>query len=884
MTDSNSTNFDQELITEFIEEAREHLQSFSDGLLQLEEDLQNPDVVNKIFRSIHTIKGCSCTLGFVDIGKLSHIGENILDAIRSNKLTPTPEIMNSLFQACDLLVSLLADIEEGSPQGQREAEIEPLLTALTNHLEQGKKADTPPPPPQKAEDSQDENIWPEPGRGLSLELVSEFVTESTDHIEQLDAALLEMEKDPENKECINTIFRAVHNIKGTSDYVGLKQIKTLSHSLETALDRVRKGNISLTSSICDLIFEAADSLKGMINNLTPNAEQDSDMRNLVRRLGHIADGEPLEPEDQEGVFSDPQLSAFIKSAAQHIESIQNCYKKLSGGDISAPVIDALHRSAKTLINSAKFVKHEEFIEPTTAIFDVADLAKQGRVEFDELMLSIITENAEKLSELLDQLRKAEAGKPRLGDKLVQDGVAVREEVESVAEQPMRIGDKLVAAGVATREQVEAAASGKPSGKAVTSKTMRVDQRKLDDYINLAGELVIARNGLLHAYQQAIVGSLELRRMKDAIQSITRITTDIQDNAMAMRMVPVKTVFQRFPRMARDIAKAHNKKTGFQIFGEETELDKQVAEALGDPLVHLIRNSADHGIETPEVRRAAGKSETGTLTLKAGREGNFIVIDIIDDGAGINVDKVKAKAVANGVITQAEADALPHEKALELVFAAGLSTAEKVSDISGRGVGMDVVRSNINSLSGTISIQSEPGIGTQMRILLPLTLAVTTVVLSECAGGLYAIPMEAVIETVKVLPTEITKMKGRHVVSLRGEVIGIRSLKELLALQKGDDFDRDAEMHTLLAARTDYLPIIIVAAGGTRFGLIVDKLMNQQEIVIKPLPSYLAQLPGIGGATIMGDGTIVLVLDPTKLFDLATDAIVVNQQEPELAMV
>ena len=466
------------------------------------------------------------------------------------------------------------------------------------------------------------------------------------------------------------------------------------------------------------------------------------------------------------------------------------------------------------------------------------------------------------SQRLKQLRALSAESPALaglcGEQCKSDAAPVpMQPATSAGAEQIAAPPKNPAAG---RDQASAAA---PTGGSA-GKTMRVDQGKLDDYINLAGELVIARNALVHDFGQLRIDGGHHHRLKESVERLQRIVADVQANAMSMRMVPVMSVFQRFPRMVRDLAKAQGKQIEIQLFGEETELDKQVAEKLGDPLVHLIRNSADHGIELPEARRAAGKSESGLITLKAGREGSSIIIDIIDDGRGIDVARLMAKAVEKGILRQEQADAMSRQQALELIFAAGLSTAKVVSDISGRGVGMDVVRSNITDLGGTVSVLSEDGKGSRIRLQLPLTLAVTSVVLVSARDGLYAIPMESVRETVKVLPQNVRTLNGRCVFSLRDRIVPIVSLADVLSSHGGG---RGAAADARLGLATDRsgrMPIVVVAAGTSIYGVNVDELRGQQEIVVKPLPSQLGHLPGMGGATIMGDGSVVLILDPASL--------------------
>jgi len=382
----------------------------------------------------------------------------------------------------------------------------------------------------------------------------------------------------------------------------------------------------------------------------------------------------------------------------------------------------------------------------------------------------------------------------------------------------------------------------------------------------------------------------LKEMKYTTSVIFRISVDLQTNVMKMRMVPIRAVFQRFPRMVRDIARTNGKKADIKLVGEETEIDKTVAELIGDPLVHLVRNAIDHGIETPEERKEKGKDETGMIILRAAQEGNMIVIEIVDDGAGMDTDKIKAKAVEKGFISADEAENMSKKEALNLIFKAGLSTAKTVTDISGRGVGMDVVKTNISKLKGRIDLHSEVGHGSKVHIELPLTLAIIKVLLIESKKEIYAMPLDSVVESVKVLPHEIVKLRGKDVICLRGEVLGITKLSYLLGSEKRNggklhhaikeqmefksaeelnEMTKSAETKQLKVRDEDKIPIVIMDVLNYKIGVIVDALHQQQEVVIKPMESYLEHIPGLGGATILGDGRVVLILDPLDLIQNAT---------------
>ena len=411
----------------------------------------------------------------------------------------------------------------------------------------------------------------------------------------------------------------------------------------------------------------------------------------------------------------------------------------------------------------------------------------------------------------------------------------------------------------------APAQGKPAapGEAhKSSSTIRVDHERLDHLMNLIGELIINRNRYtliarsLEDTSRDIDVSRVAQDLSETTYAMARISDDLQDTIMKVRMVPVSSVFSRFPRLVRDLSRKSGKEVELIMEGEETELDKSVVEVIGDPLVHLIRNSVDHGIESEEERRAAGKPVKGTVTLRAFHKGNSVAIEIEDDGKGIDPAKMREVAIRKGVITQEEAAQLDDRESLELIFAPGFSSAEKITDISGRGVGMDVVRTNIKNLKGSVSTYSEVGKGTRFTLSLPLTLAIIDALMVNVSGQMYAIPLDAVSETTKIESERLTDVKGRKAVTLRGEVLGIVELSEMLDLPRAQSMP-------------EVLSMVVIHDNERRLGLVVDRLLERQEIVIKPLGSYLGDLKGISGATILGDGSVILILDPHEIYLMAT---------------
>jgi two-component system chemotaxis sensor kinase CheA len=904
----------------------EALSAISQCLLQLEDRSAAPESIDAALGSLTGIAVVAKDAAWAEVAGLCELGHQVLGAIRNGSLTVTSPVIDALLNMCATMASMVAATDAGGEVCEADAAL--LCETLRALLTQDATTEAAPPSANPAVSS----AWPGPGTGLAPESVAEFKAEGLEGLQMLEGVLLELERNPRDSECIRAIFRVIHNIKGAADYVGLIQIRTLSHHLEDILDLAREGRCQLTTEISDLVFHGVDELKAMIAALQSDCEQDRDVSTLVaaleatKQLSASTSPTHLGPAPTSGDDADIYASA----AEQQLESIAACCYRLVQGDASDAVLSMIHRGITTLLAVAPYLESAPFLPSARELLATIEGLRQLRKELGESVAAwepqrIAGQSAEQsgdpivagcheiaqgnssetvLTSLVDNLTDLCKPAPT-GDsvEVVEAAVAFVRTIDALRESRKQHSQQLqcvsgadlvrtepclktgkaesavvhmapatVSASAAIPAQAAdtktpvvvrgEASAAQPTG-GTAGKTMRVDQAKLDDYINLAGELVIARNALVHDFGRIGIDGGHHHRLKESVERVRRIVADIQANAMSMRMVPVMTVFQRFPRMVRDLAKSQGKQIEIQMVGEDTELDKQVAEKLGDPLVHLIRNSADHGIESPDQRRAAGKSESGLITLQAGREGSSIIIDIVDDGRGIDVARLKAKAVERGILRPEQVDDLSREKALELIFAAGLSTAQVVSDISGRGVGMDVVRSNIADLGGSVSVHSEDGRGSRIRLHLPLTLAVSTVVLVSSQDRLYAVPMESVRETIKVVPQDLQMLNGRPAVSLRGRIVPVVSLAKVLS----SGADRPSNDSLGLATdKSGRVPIVVVATATTVYGIQVDELNGQQEIVVKPLPDQFAQLPGLGGATIMGDGSVVLILDPTSLYE------------------
>ena len=805
---------------------RDRLPALGTALLRLEDHAGDAATANFLAQEFQFLGQAAQTAGLSLALQLCEGCAQVLAEVQAGRAYPSTMIIDLLLQGCDRL---------GQDQKAEAEEVRRWLEQLTAVLAEGRVTTLPQPRDPPATPS-----WPDPGHHLSPELIEAFVGEAADHLSKAEMALLALEKEPGDAEAINHLFRSVHSIKGTADFVGLAQMKTLSHRLENVLELARAGQMELNPAVVDLLLRGVDELKNMIHDLAPDGEADHQPAELLaasRRSqgfpggftrGGLAQDRPDSPRGG--------VPAIGHDAARLYPELSACR---GGGRLLRRRPGALRDALATLVNAAAYMGRADVVEPSSSLLQAVDSFRHTQTRLKEQLTAL------------------------LGDR-TSTAVAPPSPPQPMQTTPPR------ASNSASRPAPEmpAAPRGReaPNGSKskLANQTMRIDQHKLDEYVNLAGELVIARNALSHVFRQFQTDRGHLRHLKDSVDKVHRIVADIQNNAMSMRMVPVSTLFQRFPAHARDLARSQGKKIELQMFGEETELDKQVVEALGDPLVHLLRNSADHGIESPQARQAAGKDETGTITLRAAREGNSIVIDVLDDGAGIDLERLKRKAIDKGLLRSDQAAALARQEALELIFAPGLSTAEKVTDVSGRGVGMDVVRSNVVALGGSVSVSTEEGKGTTLRLQLPLTLAVSNVILCAAASRTYALPMECVKETVKVMPTALKRLKGQYAVALRGEVVPLKSLTELLGLRER----KNGSSCPFLVDESGRIPIMVITAGEALYGVIVDELKGQQEMVIKPLPGALAHLPGLGGATITGDGSVVLILDPNSLYELA----------------
>ncbi|WP_187913383.1 chemotaxis histidine kinase/response regulator CheAY2 [Helicobacter pylori] len=639
------------------------------------------------------------------------------------------------------------------------------------------------------------------------EIMEDFLIEAFEMNEQLDQDLVELEHNPEDLDLLNRIFRVAHTIKGSSSFLNLNILTHLTHNMEDVLNRARKGEIKITPDIMDVVLRSIDLMKTLLVTIRDTG---SDTNN------------GKENEIEEAV---KQLQAIT---SQNLEGA-----KETSGTKEAPKEENKENKAKA---------------PT------AENPTSDNPLADEPDLDYANMSAEEVEAEIERLlnKRQEADKERRAQKKQE----AKQEVTPTKETPKTETPK--APKTETKAKAKADTEENKAPSIGVEQTVRVDVRRLDHLMNLIGELVLGKNRLIRIYsdvEERYDGEKFLEELNQVVSSISAVTTDLQLAVMKTRMQPVGKVFNKFPRMVRDLSRELGKSIELIIEGEETELDKSIVEEIGDPLIHIIRNSCDHGIEPLEERKRLNKPETGKVQLSAYNEGNHIVIKISDDGKGLDPVMLKEKAIEKGVISERDAESMSDREAFNLIFKPGFSTAKVVSNVSGRGVGMDVVKTNIEKLNGIIEIDSEVGVGTTQKLKIPLTLAIIQALLVGVQEEYYAIPLSSVLETVRISQDEIYTVDGKSVLRLRDEVLSLVRLSDI--------FKVDA----ILESNSDVY-VVIIGLADQKIGVIVDYLIGQEEVVIKSLGYYLKNTRGIAGATVRGDGKITLIVDVGAMMDMA----------------
>ncbi len=653
------------------------------------------------------------------------------------------------------------------------------------------------------------------------EIMEDFLIEAFEMNEQLDQDLVELEHNPEDLDLLNRIFRVAHTIKGSSSFLNLNILTHLTHNMEDVLNRARKGEIKITPDIMDVVLRSIDLMKTLLVTIRDTG---SDTNN------------GKENEIEEAV---KQLQAIT---SQNLEGA-----KETSGTKEAPQKENKEEAKE----EAKEENKENKAKAPTAENPASDNPLADEPDLDYANMSAEEVEAE-IERLLN--KRQEADKERRAQK--KQEAKPKQEVTPTKETPKTETPKVPKAETKTKAKADTEENKAPS--IGVEQTVRVDVRRLDHLMNLIGELVLGKNRLIRIYsdvEERYDGEKFLEELNQVVSSISAVTTDLQLAVMKTRMQPVGKVFNKFPRMVRDLSRELGKSIELIIEGEETELDKSIVEEIGDPLIHIIRNSCDHGIEPLEERRRLNKPETGKVQLSAYNEGNHIVIKISDDGKGLDPVMLKEKAIEKGVISERDAEGMSDREAFNLIFKPGFSTAKVVSNVSGRGVGMDVVKTNIEKLNGIIEIDSEVGVGTTQKLKIPLTLAIIQALLVGVQEEYYAIPLSSVLETVRISQDEIYTVDGKSVLRLRDEVLSLVRLSDI--------FKVDA----ILESNSDVY-VVIIGLADQKIGVIVDYLIGQEEVVIKSLGYYLKNTRGIAGATVRGDGKITLIVDVGAMMDMA----------------
>ena len=697
-----------------------------------------------------------------------------------------------------------------------------------------------------------------------------FLDETDEHLQSLNEQIMTLENEPENQDCINEIFRIAHTIKGMAGTMGYKRMQNLTHDMENVFSAVRDGTIKVEEHMIDVLFKCLDALETYAKTIRETSDEGTeDNASLIKELNDILNG---------GNSSTDAAPADAASAAPAKEEAKaqaaadsgdgEKWKTIALDNAQKDVLEEAIKQNKKVFGLTVYIQQTCILKAARAFLVYKTIEELGEIlvsapsaqdiedeKFDfDFSLIIVTDKE------IDEVIKAASNVSEI-EKVLGGAIDTKEieaasssddtNAKSAEKAPEAAAAKPAAASAETKPvpaQAAATAAKKPAAKPIVNRTVRVDIEKLDVLMNLVSELIIAKNSLVAA--SSAEGDTNTA-VNEQVEYLESVTTSLHESVMKVRMVPIESVVNKFPRMIRDLSKKLNKPMELYMTGEDTELDRTVVDEIGDPLMHLLRNAADHGLESPEVRKQENKPETGSIFLNAYQDGNNVVIEVRDDGAGIDVESVKAKAVDRGVVTQEQADAMTEKEAIALLFDAGFSMSKVVTDVSGRGVGLDVVKSKIESLSGEVEVKNKLGEGSSWIIRLPLTLAIIQTLMVTIGNEKYAISLGS-IETIEDVQTnDIKLVQNKEVINLRGNVIPLIRLHDILDIPQPED-------------KKESLVVVIVKKGDNHAGLIVDELIGQQEIVIKSMGKFIKKSKIISGATILGDGEVALILDANAL--------------------
>jgi two-component system chemotaxis sensor kinase CheA len=968
---------------QFCQEIREIIDQVSEDILKAETAPDDRDLLNAIFRGIHTIKGSAGMFGMEALGQFAHHFEELLGGVREGTITLTSDIVDIVLSGTDAIGELARAYEKGERPAVDEGLIDRLAGLLVRdsidpavppegHSAHGPEGGTrkgqvtlpagmpafPEIPPELSaslEGAAEEGLHlykvevnftselfengydpavllknlrsvsaryiptaghrlvpalgefeplclylhavvyiatdreaseveemafeaglisvtevADPGRetsdagsldgdsedsAINEENLREFLIGAGEMTESLEKAVIDYERNS-SPHALNEIFRTVHNLKGDAGYIGLHSVVLFAHALESLLERLRSGAVKRTPGIVDLLLKASDFLRDAIGRLNACVKR-IELPPLYEQLRQSLTTAPEQgsAEHATGIEPDETIDAFLEQSFQHREILSD---SLKAGPLGDDALKIVARSLDGLQKASAFVglKRLSFL-----------CGRAMGLLHDENALRLAVDG------IIEIIAGLEAGPKRLGEILVEEGKISDQDISEVLARRKPIGEMLIEAGKVTTSDVEgalrtqglmeAASQLRPASAESETRTIRVDEGRIDQLTNMAGEFLVARN--TYDYLLGELGSIAsvpqamIRSLKDNLYLFSRVTNEMQQGVMSLRMIPVKGIFQKFQRVVRDIARKQQKMIELVTEGEDTEIDKKVGDMLSDPLIHIIRNSCDHGIETPEERRAAGKPEQGTILLKSWQEGSDLIIRVIDDGRGISRQKVYEKAKSLGMNVASPDD----ESLLEVIFMPGFSTKAEATDISGRGVGMDVVNTAVASLGGKVEVHSGEGSGTGITLTIPMKMGVSDALLVESLGKTYAFPLDYVVETVKVAPERLRRLHDRWGFFHRNEVLPAGTLEMLL--DGGNNGVRKSRLKKReVTSGREEVPMVIVRVGTGKLGVVVDRLCKNMEVAIKPVPESLAQIDVVSGVSILGDGRAVLVLNPEKL--------------------
>ncbi len=893
-----------EIVDGFLIEAQEIFEDLSNALVQFEKNPQDAELINSIFRGFHTLKGTAGFLDFPNIEKSAHVMEDLLNQIRQGKREISSKDIDIIFEGMDILQELLEKIQTDKKDDIDVSEFVTKLRAYLNGNDQpvpeasakeekkksgkskAKKKNT-----AKKSDKKSEKIKVEISKD-SEELIEPFLDDTRDSLGRLQNIMGDEESDDEEK--IKTTLQIIDTIKGSSGFIGFAPLEEITIAFvryanklkeenQLTLDKLKEDVLTLVSLVNDIItdFNKEKKVKSdylqFIESISGEAVPAVTPKTIKQKTEKTKEAKEKSPKVQDDGLEQNKVyemteelrdlaEVFFAELEEILSDLNRDFIELEKNPGDGELINKIFRGIHTIKGTSGFIGFDHLVKLTHVMESCLNRARNFELDITPDIMDVLLEGVDGIVELKDKFKAGEPISYPVSEFSQKLDAAIRNKGEETTAAPDESAKK-----ESKTKSTYTPATAQPKGaqKDITKsylgkfadKTIRVDVERLDGLMDMVGELVLGRNRLtqiLSNLQLQMGNSHLLDELAGATASVDFLTTEIQSAVMKTRMVPIGRVFSKFPRLVRDLARDAGKKIELKMSGEETEVDKTVSEDIGDPLVHILRNSVDHGLEPPEERKKARKPEVGVIELNAYHEGNTIVIECKDDGRGIDPKKVQKKAVEKGLLTAAEAEKLTDSESYDLLFKPGFSTAEKVTNISGRGVGMDVVKTNIQKLSGIISINSEVGKGTTIKLQLPLTLAIIQGLVIRVYEEIYIIPLASVLETYRIKREDMFTVKGHYVIRLREEVLPIIQLEEILDIPHEKDDVWNSRY------------VVVIGLANMRAGIVVDELIGQKEIVIKTLGSYLGSIPGIGGCSILGDGRIRLIVDVADLINLTKD--------------